>query len=145
MTLSSLCVHIHYHFWLRKTSVSAKTYQFRFCVLFDLETFLFLIFLCYLFFPFPCYLDRDILSIDRVFTYIYSLLIMDICDCWNISFKFPCVPFVQRSLHFFKEFLLSFPIFCIMHLSLFIYFNIELTPTKVHFFFIILELNLNLF
>ena len=28
----------------------------------------------------------------HVFTYIYSLLIeKDICDHWNISFKFPCV------------------------------------------------------
>ena len=62
----------------------------------------------------------------RVFTYIYCLLIeKDICDCQNISNKFPCVCVCLSSgdlFSFLQQFSLSFPIFCVKSYYCFIYF-----------------------
>ena len=52
-----------------------------------------------------------------VFTYIYSVLIKkEICDCRNISIKFLRVFPLEISSIFGKSFLLSFSVFCAIHI-----------------------------
>ena len=50
------------------------------------------------------------LRVYQVFKYIYSLLIeKGNCDRSNVPVKLPCMPFIQKSLHFFSKIPPCFP------------------------------------